>query len=97
MLDSYRDYLVCEPGETRSGPQRAQVARRLSVPQILRHHVRHFVDGAVLGNQVFVDVVFANHRERLGRKRETGARDMRGADWRGLCVLRDLRADVFPG
>ena len=97
LLGLYRSYLVCEPEEIRPGRKRACASKRVSVAQIVRHRVRYFADGAVLGSQVFVDDVFANFRERLGRKRRTGARSMRGADWEGLCVLRDLREDVFSG
>jgi hypothetical protein len=32
---------------------------------------------------------------RFGGKRKTGARRMRGADWGGLRVLRDLQKDVM--
>ena len=96
LLGLYRSYLVCEPGEG-SGRTRAHASSRLSVAQIIRHRVRYFADGAVLGSQMFVDEVFASCRQRLGRKRRTGARSMRGADWQGLCVLRDLREDVFSG
>ena len=64
----------------------------------LRHRVRYFCDGAVLGTAQFVDGVFAREqalRKRFGEKRTTGARRMRGADWGELRVLRDLQKDVI--
>ena len=71
---------------------------RRSLPEALRHRVRYFCDGAVLGTAAFVDGVFereqALHR-RFGGKRTSGARRMRGADWGELRVMRDLRKDVM--
>lgn len=70
----------------------------LPVRDVLRHRVRYFCDGAILGTAEFVNEVFARERER-GRyptaKRETGARKMRGAKWGELRVLRDLQVDVI--
>ncbi|MDF1861866.1 MAG: transposase [Verrucomicrobiales bacterium] len=71
---------------------------QVPVPRILRHRVRYFCDGAVLGTANFVNEVFEREQEcrmRFGEKRETGARKMRGADWGELRVLRDLQKDVI--
>lgn len=69
----------------------------MSVPEVLRHRVRYFCDGAVLGTSDFVEEVFAREKGRglFGERRETGARKMRGAAWGELCVLRDLQVDVI--
>jgi len=70
----------------------------MSVPRVLRHRVRYFCDGAVLGTAEFVNGVFEREQEkqkRFGEKRTTGARRMRGADWGELRVLRDLQKDVI--
>jgi REP element-mobilizing transposase RayT len=72
------------------------------VRRILRHRVRYFCDGAVLGTAEFVNEVFSREQtknRRFGEKRETGARKMRGADWGDLRVLRDLQKEVIgsPG
>lgn len=64
----------------------------------LRHRVRYFCDGAVLGTAEFVNGVFEREqrlRNRFGEKRRTGARRMRGADWGDLRTLRDLQKDVI--
>lgn len=66
----------------------------LPVAAIVRHRVRYFCDGAVLGTAAFVNEVFARERARFGPKRKTGARKMKGAGWGDLRVLRDLRLDV---
>ncbi|NLT69809.1 MAG: chemotaxis protein CheW, partial [Verrucomicrobiaceae bacterium] len=66
--------------------------------QALRHRVRYFCDGAVLGTAEFVNEVFEREqrlRNRFGEKRKTGARRMRGADWGDLRVIRDLQKDVI--
>jgi hypothetical protein len=48
----------------------------------------------VLGSQAFVDDFFARQRELFGERRTNGGRRMKGAQWGGLRVLRDLREDV---
>ena len=70
----------------------------MPVQKVLRHRVRYFCDGAVLGTAEFVNGVFEREQERrrrFGEKRTTGARRMRGADWGELRVLRDLQKDVI--
>jgi len=67
----------------------------LPIHQLLRRRVRYFTDGAVIGGAGFVDEVFSQHRDRFGENRKSGARIMRGADWKGLCSLRDLRSNVY--
>jgi hypothetical protein len=70
----------------------------MPVRQVLRHRVRYFCDGAVLGSAAFVNAVFEREqslRKRFGEKRTSGARRMRGADWGELRVLRDLQKDVI--
>jgi len=68
---------------------------KLPLVRVIRHRVRYFTDGAVLGSAAFVDSVFERHRSQFGAKRTSGARRMRDADWEGLHVLRDLRRDVI--
>jgi len=73
-------------------------AGKMSLQEALRHRVRYFRDGAVLGTEEFVDAVFERMRaqqNQFGEKRTTGARRMRGADWGELRVLRDLQKDVM--
>lgn len=71
---------------------------KMSLREALRHRVRYFCDGAVLGSEAFLEGVFEREqllRQRFGEKRKTGARTMRGADWGNLRVMRDLRKDVM--
>lgn len=68
---------------------------KLSRAEMLRCRVRYFTSGAVVGTRGFVNEVFAAKRDRFGASRREGARPMRGADFDGLCALRDLRRQVF--
>lgn len=77
------------PGEPGGGTQ-ARVAG------MLRHRVRYFVDGVVIGSRGFVEEVFRGSRDRFGPKRKTGARKLRGSGALAgniLWSLRDLRRD----
>jgi putative transposase len=71
---------------------------RMPLAEALRHRVRYFRDGAVIGSADFVEAIFEREKakgERFGKTRKTGARRMRGADWGELRVLRDLQKDVM--
>jgi len=67
---------------------------QLSLAQALRCKVRYFCDGAVIGTAGFVDKVFEQSVKSEDSRRQSGARKMKGADWGGLRVLRDLQKDV---
>jgi hypothetical protein len=65
--------------------------------RMLRHRIRYFTDGAVIGSRLFVDEAFAHSRARFGPKRSSGARKMRGqasADNPLLYSMRDLRKGI---
>jgi REP element-mobilizing transposase RayT len=85
----------------RQGFSRQQVLReirnggRLPLWQALRCRMRYFSDGGVFGSGDFVEQAFERHRDRYGTRRKTGARQMRGAQWGELRVLRDLQIEVF--
>jgi hypothetical protein len=64
---------------------------------MLRHRVRYFTDGAVIGSKAFVNEAFAAARERFTEKRSDGARPLRGSGKAGAGVLwsmRDLRVGI---
>ena len=65
------------------------------VAAALRCRVRYFTDGAVLGSEAYVARIFEEFRSQFGPKRKSGPRRMRGSDWEGLMVMRDLRREVF--
>ena len=62
----------------------------------LRLKVRYITDGVVLGSQGFVDRFFEGQRGAFGARRTSGGRKMKGADWEGLRVLRNLRVAPLP-
>jgi len=70
------------------------VLPELSMAAMLKHRVRYFTDGAVIGSKEFVNEAFASARERFSAKRKDGARRMRGSGKAAagqLWSLRDLR------
>ena len=68
---------------------------RIPVAAAVRCRVRYFTDGAALGSPEYVEGVFDRFRDQFGPRRRSGARRMKGSDWKGLAVLRDLRREVF--
>ena len=52
-------------------------------------------DGVILGSRVFVEDQYRKNRGLFSEKRETGARPMKGAEYGGLCTVRQLRVDVY--
>jgi REP element-mobilizing transposase RayT len=73
------------------------VLPELRMSQMLRHRVRYFTDGAVIGSREFVNEAFAGARERFSEKRKEGARRMRGSGKSAAGTLwsaRDLRVGV---
>jgi hypothetical protein len=69
-----------------------QEGRELGVAAMLRHRVRYFTDGAVIGSRAFVDDVFASSRHRFTARRRDGARPMRGTAAAAAGVLWSMRA-----
>jgi putative transposase len=68
--------------------------RDVTLRKMLRHRVRYFTAGAVVGSRGFVDEVFVACRHRFGSKRKSGARKFRGdsvAPSGTLWSLRDLK------
>lgn len=74
-----------------------EVQGEMTLSEVVRHKVRYFCDGAILGSAGFVDEVFLREQSegRMSQKRKSGARKLRGAQWGDLRVLRDLRRDVI--
>ncbi len=72
-----------------------QSGGKVPVAAALRCRVRYFTDGAVLGSEGFVQGVFEEFRSQFGAKRKSGPLRMKGSDWEGLTVLRELRREVF--
>ena len=69
----------------------------LRISKVIRHRVRYFTDGAVIGGRGFVDEVFEGSRRFFGAKRKDGARKPRGAlgELAGeVWTARELRTGV---
>ena len=68
----------------------------LSMAKMLRHRVRYFTDGAVIGSKEFVNEAFDSARDRFSGTRKDGARRMRGnaAAARDLWSMRALRVGI---
>jgi REP element-mobilizing transposase RayT len=66
--------------------------REPGMAAMLRHRVRYFTDGAVIGSRAFVDDVFASSRHRFTARRRDGARPMRGTAAAAAGVLWSMRA-----
>ncbi|MBX3733516.1 MAG: hypothetical protein KF791_13080 [Verrucomicrobiae bacterium] len=95
-----REGTAPDGGSARKGFSREAVLtvlaarRKVSLPEYLQLRVRYFADGAVLGTREYVDGVFHALQGRWGLRRRDGARPMQGLAG-NLCVLRDLRKQVF--
>jgi len=63
---------------------------RMGLGELLRHRVRYFSDGAVIGSREFVEAVFEANRDRFGPRRQTGARRI-GESAEPFFSLRQLR------
>jgi REP element-mobilizing transposase RayT len=74
-----------------------QADGEIPLARMLRHRIRYFTDGAVIGSRLFVDEAFAHSRHRFGPKRSSGARKMRGDASPAnplLWSMRDLRKGI---
>jgi hypothetical protein len=93
-LARYRRYLYLE-GNYRFPPdQVGEVIRRrgkLTPHELVRCHVRYFNDGLVIGSRKFVDDFYASRKHLFGPNRKSGARNLQGQPWNGVCAVRDLK------
>ncbi|MEO0415019.1 MAG: transposase [Verrucomicrobiota bacterium] len=109
----YRQFLFEEGEEIAGDPDVGQKERKgmtcesvnavieakgeVSISQQLRHKVRYFTDGAMIGTEAYINDMFEKHSEafkRQGSKRKTGARKMCAGDWGDLRVYRDLKKGI---
>ncbi|MFT4177114.1 MAG: transposase [Luteolibacter sp.] len=69
----------------------------LGMAAMMKHRLRYFTDGAVIGSREFVNDVFGRCRDRFSARRKDGARKLRGNARAAAGVLwsaRDLRVGV---
>ena len=81
------------PGDPQA-PAGRHVKPRMSEAEMLRHRVRYFVDGMVVGSRGFVDAVFGLTPDWFGGKRTSGARKLRQAAT-ALRSMRSLRVSPY--
>ena len=106
LLARYRVYLFGNGEAREAGPDGTGARRgigateveavirsggKLSFYESMRCRVRYFSDGCAIGAVDFVEEVFTKNRDRFGRRRNNGAREMRNVDFGGLFAVRDLR------
>jgi len=88
-----------QPGRKGFSPESIEAVERASgempIAEALRHKIRYFTDGVVIGSAEFINRIFERERHRFGPKRKDAARKMRGANFGPLRVLRDLRVRPF--
>ena len=92
--ESQRRSQTAATGGAAAGPEGTGLLPEMGMAGMLRHRVRYFTDGAVIGCRAFVDEVFVRTRERFSAKRRDGARKLRGHGQPAAAVLwsaRDLR------
>lgn len=65
---------------------------QLSRAELLRCRVRHFVDGAVIGSEKFVEGVFGQEKHRFGAARRRGGKPIQAMEGAPLQSLRDLKS-----
>ncbi|MFW5874519.1 MAG: transposase, partial [Verrucomicrobiota bacterium] len=101
-LRAHRSYLFLKGSEKDGGMDREAALKVLEkengiLPKAaaLRCRVRYFTDGAILGSSEFVRSHAEIWQRERGRKHLPKVREMRGADWGGLAVIRGLRRRVF--
>ena len=68
---------------------------KVEVSELLRRRVRYFSDGMAIGSKCFLKGLYDEHRECFPESRKARFASMKGSDWGGLQVVRDLKVDLF--
>lgn len=88
---------VVEEMTGREDAEEGRLQPALHMAGMLRHRVRYFTDGAVIGSRVFVNEAFTAARARFTPGRKDGARRLRGNGKPAAGILwsmRDLRVKI---
>lgn len=84
--------------EQPSGKGKARIGKEspkkegMELFEALRHEVRAFSHGAVIGSRAFVEDFFQSHRNQFGPTKKKGAYKLRGINAPELFVARELRS-----
>ena len=68
---------------------------KVEMSELLRRRVRYFSDGMAIGSKLFLEGLFHEHRDCFPGTRKARFASMKGSDWGGLQVVRDLKVKVF--
>jgi hypothetical protein len=74
-----------------SGRDRANGGTEGKIKRLAKR-VRYFSEGCAVGSREFLEEVYERNRDLLGSRRQSGARKLRGIEWKGaeIYALRDL-------
>ncbi|MDD4347695.1 MAG: transposase [Opitutales bacterium] len=68
---------------------------KVEMSELLRRRVRYFSDGMAIGSRLFLKEIYGQHRECFPESRKARFATMKGTDWGGLQVVRDLKVNLF--
>ena len=68
---------------------------KVDMPELLRCRVRYFSDGMAIGSKLYLKDLHREHQECFLESRKARFASMKGTDWGGLQVVRDLKVNVF--
>ncbi len=68
---------------------------KVEMSELIRRRVRYFSYGMAIGSKLFLSGIFEEHRECFPESRKARFGKMKGADWGGLQVVRDLKVNIF--
>ena len=68
---------------------------KVEMSELLRRRVRYFSDGMAIGSRLFLKEIYEQHRDCFPESRKARFATMKGTDWGGLQVVRDLKVNLF--
>ena len=68
---------------------------KVEMSELLRRRVRYFTDGMAIGSRLFLKGMYEDHRDCFPESRKARFAKMKGSDWGGLQVVRDLKVNLF--
>ena len=68
---------------------------KVEMAELLRRRVRYFSDGMAIGSRLFLKEIYEQNRDCFPESRKARFASMKGTDWGGLQVVRDLKVNLF--
>ncbi len=72
-----------------------RIGGKVEMSELLRRRVRYFTDGMAIGSRLFLKGMYEDHRDCFPESRKARFAKMKGSDWGGLQVVRDLKVNLF--